>query len=921
MQNNSELSKEQLVEYIKKYFSILENNFNIKTGKKIPYPEICDMCHEVNNMLNKLAVYDAKIAGQIAKLKFIPILDLLLRIVKNSNDLYRYEGFLKNSYKLAARISLEHYMIYREWEDETKFFAPRYEILSGYIHFLQEVATNPKFRLLIFNAPSGYGKLIANDIPVLTKDGWKKHGDLKVGDYVISPNGDFVRVNIVHSKRLANVKVTFEDGEEILCHNQHEWCVYDRLARKTKERIETTYIMQNLKEKSGRNRFLIPLREMVKGEHKDLPVDPYTYGVWLGDGITKQGKITQNNKDLKIFNYIPYDISSSFNGVSENVKTFTVKGLAKDLHKLNLCYQDKNIEKYIHDSYLTADIEQRLELLAGIIDTDGYLDKNKQRYVISTCGEKLKNDIITLISTFGWRTSVTTVNPSVSTSGIVGRKKVYYIGFSPTIKIPCKLKRKQLIKVHKQRRIGICNVELIDPTEGNCITVDGGLYLVGKTLKTTHNTFPEKISEAWNFGIDPTGTVLSLCSNEDVVKGGSRTVIDEIKSPAFGEVFPNLKWSEEDKNFFLKETESNWKLRDCKLTSSYYAKTTQSNVVGTRASQRIHIDDLYPDYQEAMNMSLNEYYMNKYLTVWTKRFVQNLIPKVVVTGTLWASGDFIALLIQLIEKQHNMRPHKKYKYCRTNEDETIVIIQVPALDYETGESTCPEVKSTEEVLEDKNNMDEYLFETNFQQIPTDPEALTFSYNNLRQYEKIPKTDYIGTYSVIDATRKSGADYFAMPIFTKVPFENTFDYFLKDCLFTRTATKDMYDDIVDKIIEHHIILLVIESNVTSELKKQLDIRLEKRGVFFCVIVEKYNVENKQARITDQKGIIKRRLVFPKKGLHGKNTEMGRFMDNLTLYNETGRNPNDDAPDSCALFSSEIVEGGSKPAKPKAIKRPF
>lgn len=592
MQNNSELSKEQLVEYIKKYFSILESNFNVKTGKKIPYSELCDMCHEVNNMLNKLAVYDGKLAGQIAKLKFIPILDLLLKIVKNSNDLYRYEGFLKNSYKLAARISLEHYMIYREWEDETKFFAPRYEILSGYIHFLQEVATNPKFRLLIFNAPSGYGK-----------------------------------------------------------------------------------------------------------------------------------------------------------------------------------------------------------------------------------------------------------------------------------------------------------------------------------------TFPEKISEAWNFGIDPTGTVLSLCSNEDVVKGGSRTVIDEIKSPAFGEVFPNLKWNEEDKNFFLKETESNWKLRDCKLTSSYYAKTTQSNVVGSRASQRIHIDDLYPDYQEAMNMSLNEYYMNKYLTVWTKRFVQNLIPKVVVTGTLWASGDFIALLIQMIEKQHNMRPHKKYKYCRTNADETIVIIQVPALDYETGESTCPEVKSTEEVLEDKNNMDEYLFETNFQQIPTDPEALTFSYNNLRQYEKIPKTDYVGSYAVIDATRKSGADYFAMPIFTKVPFENTFDYFLKDCLFTRTATKDMYDAIVDKIIEHHIVMLVIESNVTSELKRQLDIRLEKRGVFYCVIVEKYNVENKQARITDQKGIIKRRLVFPKKGLHGKNTEMGRFMDNLTLYNETGRNPNDDAPDSCALFSSEIVEGGSKPVKPKPIKRPF
>ena len=183
-------------------------------------------------------------------------------------------------------------MVYREWDEpeKEKFFEPRYNILSGYIHFLQEMAINPNFTDLIFNAPSGYGKLLANDTPILTRNGWKKHGDLVVGDEVLSPKGEFIRVNIVHPKRLANVKVTFEDGEEILCHNQHEWCVYDRLARKTKSRVETTYIMQHLKEKSGRNRFFIPIREKVKGEYKNLPVDPYTYGVWLGDGSTKQGR-------------------------------------------------------------------------------------------------------------------------------------------------------------------------------------------------------------------------------------------------------------------------------------------------------------------------------------------------------------------------------------------------------------------------------------------------------------------------------------------------------------------------------------------------------------------------------------------------------------------------------------------------------
>lgn len=587
------LDKKQLVDYLNKYFEIIKVNFVQKGSGKISYAEITIMCQEINSMLNELYALDFKIASKFCTLKFIPTLELLIKVCRDDKQLVELEPLLKNAYRMSARTSLESYMIYREWDfrEEDKFYAPRYEVLNGYVHFLQEIATNPKFRILIFNAPSGLGK-----------------------------------------------------------------------------------------------------------------------------------------------------------------------------------------------------------------------------------------------------------------------------------------------------------------------------------------TYPEKISEAWNFGIDPTGTVLSLCSNDNVVKGGSRTVRDEMKSECFGEVFPDMKWSPDDKSYFLKETDGEWKLKKCKLLASYYASTVNSNVVGSRASQRIHIDDLYADYLEAMNQDLNEYFKNKYLTVWTQRFVQQLILKMVVTGTLWANGDFMALLIEMLEKKYTFHPHPKYKYCKVNSDETIAIIQIPALD-EKGESTYPDVKSTAEILELKNNMEEYIFETNFQQHPTDPEALTFSYNNLRTYDIIPKTDYTGTYAVIDATRKTGKDFFAMPIFTKVANENNFDYYLKDVLFTKTATKDMYDAVINKIIEHRIVFLVIESNVTSELKKALDERLNARGISYCIIVEKYNCENKQARITDQKGNIKRKLVFPKKGLHGINSEIGKAMNNLTLYNESGRNSHDDFPDACALFCSEVIEEGSKPQRPKAIRRPF
>ena len=436
-------------------------------------------------------------------------------------------------------------------------------------------------------------------------------------------------------------------------------------------------------------------------------------------------------------------------------------------------------------------------------------------------------------------------------------------------------------------------------------------------------TFPEKISEAWSFGLDDKGTILSLCSNDDVVKGGSRTVIDEIKSQHFGEVFPDLKYDREDKDFFLKETDGNWKLRNCKMLASYYASTTNSNVVGERASKRIHIDDLYPDYKEALNQELNKYYLNKSMTVWEKRFIQNKPPKVVITGTLWASGDYIDLKIQQLKKENKFKPHPKYPYTLISEDGSIAIIQVPALDYETDESTCPEIKSTYELRKERNRMEEYLWETNFQQKPSNPEALAFSYDKLRQYETLPDNQINYTYAVIDATRKSGKDFFSMPIFKPLKSDYINDYYLIDVLFTKTATKDMYDDIVDKILEHHIITLVIESNVTSELKQNIEEKLKRKGATFCEIIEKYNTLPKATRIEMEKGVIKKQLIFPQKNSYGENTHMGKFMINLTLYNSSGNNSNDDAPDSCALFCSEIIEENSTPqvAEPLPFVREY
>lgn len=429
-------------------------------------------------------------------------------------------------------------------------------------------------------------------------------------------------------------------------------------------------------------------------------------------------------------------------------------------------------------------------------------------------------------------------------------------------------------------------------------------------------TYPEKITEAWSFGIDNTGAILSLCSNDTVVKNGSALVRQEIKSDWFGEVFPDMKWDKEDKDYFLKETDGDWKLKNCKLGASYNAATCNSNVIGQRASKWIHIDDLYKGYKEAMNQETNLGFYNDCQLSWRTRYVLGAIPKMVTTGTLWASGDFIDLEIKQLEKEHKFISHPKYPYTRISEDGSCAIIQLPALD-EFGESVFPELKSTQELLKIKNRLAEYLWENNYMQHSTDPEEFIFSYSSLRTYETIPETDYKGAYAVIDATRKSGKDFFAMPIFKKVQNDNTFDYYLKDCLFTRTATKDMYEIIVDKIIEHHIIKLVIESNVTSELKQNIELILKAKGVSYCEIIEKYNTIPKATRIENEKSVIVKQMIFPKREMFGVNTDMGKFMNNLTTYNSTGKNENDDAADSCGMVASEIIEENSQIQKAEPL----
>ena len=93
--------------------------------------------------------------------------------------------------------------------------------------YLQRIADGEQLHLMI-ELPPRHGKQCADDTPVRTTKGWKRHGELKVGDFVYHISGQPVEVLWISDKSPSDWVVKFSTGEYIRCHARHEWTVYNR---------------------------------------------------------------------------------------------------------------------------------------------------------------------------------------------------------------------------------------------------------------------------------------------------------------------------------------------------------------------------------------------------------------------------------------------------------------------------------------------------------------------------------------------------------------------------------------------------------------------------------------------------------------------------------------------------------------------
>ena len=341
------------------------------------------------------------------------------------------------------------------------------------------------------------GKQLSLDTPIITPNGYTTMGEIKVGDTIFDEEGKETRVLDVTpiDNNPISYEIEFSDGEKIKACKDHNWYV-DRNHKNqwhvetTQEIIDKGYI-RTRKDKYTECYVCVPLPKPLQMQEREVPIDPYTLGAWLGDGSKSGAILSLNGDDMEeIKSYIPYTPTVCKRMGDENcfIVRYGYSEFSKSLIELGL-----KDNKHIPHDYLFNSYENRLALLQGLMDTDGYVtDRGGSiQCEIIQKRKSIADGIGFLLSSFGIK-----YHCSEKMSKIYGKEygNVYRITFSVDNSIPIfRLKRKYDLLPNTKRKRNVKYIRKITPIESipmRCITVDSPnhLYLCGERNTVTHNT-------------------------------------------------------------------------------------------------------------------------------------------------------------------------------------------------------------------------------------------------------------------------------------------------------------------------------------------------------------------------------------------------------------------------------------------------
>lgn len=344
--------------------------------------------------------------------------------------------------------------------------------------------------------------------------------ELQIGDFIVGSNGQKVKVcKKFQPKVNGHYLITLDTGETIKTCKDHLWTLFKetniRELKKLSNKItcDSQYIYDNFSKKEFHIQTISPLQY----KEQNLKIDPYAYGLFLGDGSVHSGLITSSLSDFEEYKvYLEskeYVIKKYIKSTGENTCNFRISENYVGWGKKEVCgnilrrkvlnISDKvRRKKIIPLEYLFSSFDQRLELLKGLMDTDGYVSKNGKIVEFYNTEEDLVKQVELLCKSFGFKTTIRQKQGKYrdKEDNIVICKICYILTFKPTFQV-FRLNRKaerlnlalndSFYLLNSSIRT-IVSIEQIDdnPDDYYCITVDSedSLFAITDSFILTHNT-------------------------------------------------------------------------------------------------------------------------------------------------------------------------------------------------------------------------------------------------------------------------------------------------------------------------------------------------------------------------------------------------------------------------------------------------
>jgi phosphate starvation-inducible protein PhoH and related proteins len=403
------------------------------------------------------------------------------------------------------------------------YLRPLYDALFDLVDY--ERVTKFIEKRVIEVAPLAFmrGRSQPLDSLLMTPSGWRKMGEIRVGDLVIGSDGKPIEVIGVFPQGKKKIyRLTMTDGASTVACAEHLWQVKtleDKRRNKPPRVLETQEMLGNFR-RYHQYRYELPLLSApIEFSHRTVPIEPYSLGLLLGDGCISdktspkfatadaelvtslQNGLAGMDLQFRRKSTIDYVISNPLAGKGGSKFEIIRNSLTEALRELQLA-GTVSATKFIPEIYLYNSAEVRIALLQGLLDTDGgpvTQEERTCRIHYSTTSERLKDDLIFLVRSLGgvayWRKRKAEGRKPGFANGrpVPHRTDAYILNIRLPENIkPFRLRRKA--EIYERTGGGrpmrfIKNIEHIGEAETQCIRVAApdSLYIADDFI-LTHNT-------------------------------------------------------------------------------------------------------------------------------------------------------------------------------------------------------------------------------------------------------------------------------------------------------------------------------------------------------------------------------------------------------------------------------------------------